>query len=74
MEAMGEKNALAKHALVTCGKFDLGDGESVAKMESAIHIRIWKVAKPFRIFLCDLCGREAIEVRNGWSVDLEEMF
>jgi hypothetical protein len=74
MEAMREKDAFSKHALVTGSKFDLGDGKSVAKMERTIHVRIWKIAKPFGIFLGDLCGGKASEVRNGWSINLEKMF
>jgi hypothetical protein len=58
MEAMGEEDALAKHTLISCGKLDLRDCKSMTKVERTIHVRIWEVAKPFRIFLCDFCGRK----------------
>jgi len=74
VKAMGEKNALSEHALVTCSELDLGDGETVAKVERSIHVRKWKIAKPFGILLGDLCGRKGSKIRWGRSVDFEKMF
>lgn len=72
MESMGKQDSLAQHSMKSCGELDFGDGEGMAKMERAIHIRVREIPKPLWKLLPDLCGREAFSFLGSGSIDLED--
>ena len=42
VEAEGEEDVEASHPLVPGGKLGLEHGENVAKVDSAVHVRVWE--------------------------------
>jgi hypothetical protein len=72
METMGEQDTFALQALVSRRELDFGDGESVTKVQGAIHVRVREVTKPFGIALLDFSRGQAREVLLGGCVGLEE--
>ena len=69
---MREQDALPEQPLVTRRKLNLGDGECMAEMQRAIHVRIGEVAEPFWMFLIQFVRSKVCDVGLGWRVDLEK--
>jgi hypothetical protein len=55
-----EEDSFSLHSFVTCHELDFAEGEGVAQVERAVHIRICHTAEEFGVFLsqflnCDIC-------------------
>lgn len=61
METHGEESAFALHTCVACRKLALTDGETVANMESTVHVRVSHGAEVFGILLVQVAGRYGTE-------------
>ncbi len=69
-----EESALALHTFVTSSELDLGQSESVTKMERSVHVGIWNGSEPLGVLCSDLIWchiDEAIILRGG--VDVKDM-
>ena len=56
VEAMGEEGAFTKEPLITSRELDLGDGESMTKVQRSIHVGKWEASKPLWVPYVDLGG------------------
>ena len=74
VKTMREQDALAQHALVSCGKLDLGDGKGMTEMQTSVHVWVGKVAEPFGVLLVDFGGGESSDVCWGRCVDFKDVF
>lgn len=61
VEAKWEEGALALHASVAGGEFDLGDGESMADVEAAIHIRVGDGTEELGLLGAESSRRDRVE-------------
>jgi len=71
---MGEQHPLAQHPLVPSSKLDLRDGECVAEVQRAVHVRVGERSEPLGPLGLDLGRREACGLLWRRSVDLEKFF
>lgn len=69
---MGEQHTLAKHALEPGRELDFRDGECMAKVQGAVHVRVREVSEPLGEPFLDLSGREALGLLGCRRVDLED--
>lgn len=74
VKAVREEDALAEHALVARCELNLGDGEGVAEVQGAIHVRVGEVSEPFGEVFLDVGGGDVLCLFRGWGVNLEEAF
>lgn len=56
MEPVRKEDTFAQHPLISRGELNLGDGECMAEVKAAVHVREGKVAEPFGM-LCLNFGR-----------------
>ena len=72
MESVGEEDTLAQHPLVSSSELDLGNGEGMSKMETPVHVWVWKVSEPLGVLFLDLGLGEASELFRTRGADLED--
>jgi hypothetical protein len=56
VETMGKEGAFTKEPLITSRELDLGDGESMTKMQRSIHVGKWEASEPLWVPFVDLGG------------------
>ena len=59
MESMRKQHTLAQHPLVPRCKLNFRDGKRMAQVQASIHVWVWKISEPFRVFRLDFRGGEA---------------